>query len=85
MIPFWFQFYAGFSGQSFSEKWTFSLYNVLFTSLPILVVGILDQASGCCTRLLMWPGPSWRGGVLSWPGLARTLVVVILPSSTTIP
>ncbi|KNC47800.1 aminophospholipid-transporting P-type ATPase [Thecamonas trahens ATCC 50062] len=47
LVPFWFVFVNGFSGQSFVEKWTFSLYNVVYTALPILIVGLFDQ---CLSR-----------------------------------
>ena len=43
LVPFWFVFFNGFSGQSPIEKWTFSLYNVVYTALPILAVGLFDQ------------------------------------------
>ncbi|EJD08415.1 calcium transporting ATPase [Fomitiporia mediterranea MF3/22] len=43
MTQFWFSFFNNFSGQVSFESWTFSLYNVLFTVLPPLVIGIFDQ------------------------------------------
>ena len=38
-----FSFFNNFSGQIAYESWTLSLYNVLFTLLPPLVIGIFDQ------------------------------------------
>ncbi|KAI8318958.1 phospholipid-translocating P-type ATPase [Martensiomyces pterosporus] len=38
-----FQFYTGFSGTSVFETWTLSMYNTLFSILPVLVVGIFEQ------------------------------------------
>ncbi|KAJ2694882.1 hypothetical protein H4218_005429 [Coemansia sp. IMI 209128] len=38
-----FQFYTGFSGTSLFESWTLSMYNTLFSILPVLVVGIFEQ------------------------------------------
>lgn len=38
-----FSFFNNFSGQVSFESWTFSLYNVLFTVLPPLVIGVFDQ------------------------------------------
>ena len=38
-----FSFFNNFSGQIAYESWTLSLYNVLFTVLPPLVIGIFDQ------------------------------------------
>ncbi|EIN08690.1 aminophospholipid-transporting P-type ATPase [Punctularia strigosozonata HHB-11173 SS5] len=43
MTQFWFSFFNNFSGQIAYESWTLSLYNVLFTVLPPLVIGIFDQ------------------------------------------
>jgi len=43
MTQFWFSFQSSFSGQVPFESWTLSFYNVLFTVLPPLVIGIFDQ------------------------------------------
>ncbi|KAK7473026.1 aminophospholipid translocase [Stygiomarasmius scandens] len=43
MTQFWFSFFNNFSGQVAYESWTLSLYNVVFTVLPPLVIGIFDQ------------------------------------------
>jgi phospholipid-transporting ATPase len=40
---FWFTFFNGFSGQSLYERWTLSMFNVLFTFYPIIVFGLLDK------------------------------------------
>ncbi|KAF9994494.1 hypothetical protein BGZ79_000747 [Entomortierella chlamydospora] len=40
---FWYAFYNGFSGQTVYESWTISLYNVVLTVLPPLMLGIFDQ------------------------------------------
>lgn len=41
--PLQFSFFNNFSGQIAYESWTLSLYNVVFTVLPPLVIGIFDQ------------------------------------------
>jgi phospholipid-transporting ATPase len=38
-----YSFFNNFSGQIAYESWTLSLYNVLFTVLPPLVIGVFDQ------------------------------------------
>ncbi|CAJ0863299.1 14311_t:CDS:2 [Entrophospora sp. SA101] len=38
-----FQYYVGFSGTSLYESWTLSFYNTLFSSLPVLVIGIFEK------------------------------------------
>ncbi|KAJ7350407.1 calcium transporting ATPase [Mycena albidolilacea] len=43
MTQFWFAFFNNFSGQIAYESWTLSMYNVLFSLLPPLVIGIFDQ------------------------------------------
>jgi len=43
LAQFWFNIYNGFSGQSLFERWTLALYNVLFTLLPIIIVGLYNK------------------------------------------
>ncbi|KAJ4170116.1 aminophospholipid translocase [Fusarium falciforme] len=43
MTQFWYTFQNVFSGQVIYESWTLSFYNVFYTVLPPLVLGILDQ------------------------------------------
>ncbi|KAJ3307993.1 hypothetical protein HDU76_004196 [Blyttiomyces sp. JEL0837] len=38
-----FQLWTGWSGTSLYEQWTLALYNVLFTSLPVIAVGIFEK------------------------------------------
>ncbi|EGR28204.1 phospholipid-translocating p-type flippase family protein, putative [Ichthyophthirius multifiliis] len=40
---FWFGFYNGFSGQFLYDIWVFQLYNILFTSAPIVLFAIFDK------------------------------------------
>ncbi|KAL2505179.1 putative phospholipid-transporting ATPase 8 [Abeliophyllum distichum] len=39
----WFEAYASFSGQPTYNDWYMSLYNVFFTSLPVIALGVFDQ------------------------------------------
>ncbi|OCH92040.1 calcium transporting ATPase [Obba rivulosa] len=43
MTQFWFSFFNNFSGQIAYESWTLSMYNIVFTLLPPLVIGVFDQ------------------------------------------
>ncbi|KAF3938341.1 hypothetical protein ABW19_dt0210425 [Dactylella cylindrospora] len=43
MTQFWYSFRNLFSGQVIYESWTLSLFNVIFTVLPPLAMGIFDQ------------------------------------------
>ncbi|KAF5445365.1 hypothetical protein F2P56_034416 [Juglans regia] len=40
---FFFEAYASFSGQPTYNDWYLSLYNVFFTSLPVIALGVFDQ------------------------------------------
>ncbi|XVF60291.1 hypothetical protein PTKIN_Ptkin08bG0033600 [Pterospermum kingtungense] len=40
---FWFEAYASFSGQAAYNDWYMSCYNVFFTSLPVIALGVFDQ------------------------------------------
>eukprot|EP00005_Dracoamoeba_jomungandri_P010597 CAMPEP_0174264884 /NCGR_PEP_ID=MMETSP0439-20130205/24372_1 /TAXON_ID=0 /ORGANISM="Stereomyxa ramosa, Strain Chinc5" /LENGTH=1290 /DNA_ID=CAMNT_0015351035 /DNA_START=137 /DNA_END=4006 /DNA_ORIENTATION=+ len=40
---FWLGFYSGFSAQTLFDSWAVSVYNILFTGLPILMVAIFDR------------------------------------------
>ncbi|KAL6054164.1 Phospholipid-transporting ATPase [Balamuthia mandrillaris] len=52
---FWFGVLNGFSSQTLYESWAVSMYNVLFTGLPILAVAIFDR------ELLAYPQLYQRG------------------------
>lgn len=38
-----YQHYTGFSGTSLYEPWSLSMFNTLFTSLPVIFLGIFEQ------------------------------------------
>ncbi|KAL5725371.1 P-type phospholipid transporter [Ranunculus cassubicifolius] len=43
LTQFWFTFQTGFSGQRFYDDWFQSLYNVIFTAMPVIIVGLFDK------------------------------------------
>lgn len=43
LSQFWFGFVAGFSGQMMFFDYLFTLYNALFTAIPIILLAVLDQ------------------------------------------
>ncbi|NXP21627.1 AT8B1 ATPase, partial [Scytalopus superciliaris] len=43
LVHIWYSFFNGFSAQTVYEDWFITLYNVLYSSLPVLLVGLLDQ------------------------------------------
>ncbi|XP_041927145.1 probable phospholipid-transporting ATPase VD isoform X1 [Alosa sapidissima] len=42
-LLFWYQFFCGFSGSVMTNSWVLIFFNLLFTSAPPLVYGILDK------------------------------------------
>ncbi|XP_036385778.1 phospholipid-transporting ATPase IC [Megalops cyprinoides] len=43
LVHFWYSFFSGYSSQVAYEDWFITLYNVCYSSLPVLLVGLLDQ------------------------------------------
>uniref|UniRef100_A0A8C4DMB2 Phospholipid-transporting ATPase n=1 Tax=Dicentrarchus labrax TaxID=13489 RepID=A0A8C4DMB2_DICLA len=47
LVHFWYSFFSGYSSQVSSivayEDWFITLYNLCYSSLPVLLVGLLDQ------------------------------------------
>ncbi|XP_069732333.1 phospholipid-transporting ATPase VA isoform X2 [Phaenicophaeus curvirostris] len=42
-LLFWYQFYCGFSGSSMIDQWYLIFFNLLFSSLPQMITGVLDK------------------------------------------
>ncbi|KAM9354543.1 phospholipid-transporting ATPase VD [Pholidichthys leucotaenia] len=42
-LLFWYQFFCGFSGSTMTNSWVLILFNLIFTSVPPLIYGIMDQ------------------------------------------
>ncbi|XP_058473521.1 phospholipid-transporting ATPase ID [Solea solea] len=43
LVHFWYAFFCGFSAQTVYDEWFITLYNLIYTALPILGMGIFDQ------------------------------------------
>ncbi|XP_032809728.2 phospholipid-transporting ATPase IC-like isoform X1 [Petromyzon marinus] len=43
LVHFWFSFFNGFSAQAVYDDWYITLYNMLYSALPVLVMGLFDQ------------------------------------------
>lgn len=54
-VLFYYQFYAGFSGQALVDSITAAVFNVVFTSLPILLFAILDRPVKNLKALVRYP------------------------------
>uniref|UniRef100_A0AC35U092 Phospholipid-transporting ATPase n=1 Tax=Rhabditophanes sp. KR3021 TaxID=114890 RepID=A0AC35U092_9BILA len=43
LIELWFALYSAFSGQTLFERWTIASFNVIFTALPPIILGLFDR------------------------------------------
>ncbi len=61
------QFYNGFSGQALVDSITAAVFNVVFTSLPILLFSILDRPVKNLRALVRYPQVhALRAGQIGW-------------------
>lgn len=42
-LLFWYQFFCGFSGSVMTNAWILILFNLIFTSVPPLIYGVMDK------------------------------------------
>lgn len=54
-LLFYYQFYCGFSGQSMVDDISAAAFNVVFTSIPILLFAVLDRPVHNLNTLLRFP------------------------------
>uniref|UniRef100_A0A3B4VJR6 ATPase phospholipid transporting 8B4 (putative) n=1 Tax=Seriola dumerili TaxID=41447 RepID=A0A3B4VJR6_SERDU len=43
LVHFWYGFFCGFSAQTVYDQWFITLFNIVYTSLPVLSMGLFDQ------------------------------------------
>ncbi|XP_051146039.1 putative phospholipid-transporting ATPase 9 [Andrographis paniculata] len=65
---FFYEAYASFSGQPAYNEWFLSLYNVFFTSLPVLALGVFDQdvSARYCLKFPMLYQEGVQNILFSW-------------------
>ncbi|KAH7549287.1 hypothetical protein ACOSP7_025997 [Xanthoceras sorbifolium] len=65
---FFFEVYASFSGQTVYNDWFLALYNVFFTSLPVIALGVFDQdvASRFCLKFPLLYQEGIQNVLFSW-------------------
>jgi phospholipid-transporting ATPase len=71
-VLFFYQFYNGFSGQALVDDISAAAFNVVFTSIPILLFAVLDRPVINFSTLIQYPQvcsasllPAWTAK-LSW-------------------
>ena len=65
-ILFYYQFYCGFSGQALVDSITAAVFNVVFTSLPILLFAILDRPVKNLKAFIRFPQARAREAEGGW-------------------
>ncbi|CAN0929913.1 Putative phospholipid-transporting ATPase 9 [Linum grandiflorum] len=65
---FLYEAYASFSGQSAYNDWFLSLYNVFFTSFPVIALGVFDQdvSSRCALKFPLLYQEGVQNVLFSW-------------------
>ncbi|KAM9807757.1 phospholipid-transporting ATPase ID [Neosynchiropus ocellatus] len=43
LVHLWYGFFCGFSAQTVYDQWFITLFNVVYTSMPVLATGLFDQ------------------------------------------
>ncbi|XP_056400695.1 phospholipid-transporting ATPase IC-like [Hyla sarda] len=89
LVHFWYAFFNGFSGQTVYDTVFISLYNLLYSSLPVIVIGLQDQdvndkLSMKCPSLYI---PGQKGQLFNYPkfflsllhGTVSSLVIFFIP------
>ncbi|XP_019251739.1 PREDICTED: probable phospholipid-transporting ATPase 8 isoform X2 [Nicotiana attenuata] len=66
---FWFEGFASFSGRPAYNDWYLSLYNVFFTSLPVIALGVFDQdvSARLCLEFPKLYEEGKKNILFSWP------------------
>ncbi|KAK8686269.1 hypothetical protein V6N13_125296 [Hibiscus sabdariffa] len=65
---FFYEIHASFSGQAIYNDWFLSLYNVFFTSLPVIALGVFDQdvSSRLCLKFPLLYQEGVQNVLFSW-------------------
>lgn len=74
----WYQLYCGFSGTVMIDQWIHMVYNLLFTSLPPLAIGVYDKDAP--ERLLLAKPHLYKSGRLGYAYRARSFWIILLDS-----
>ncbi|MBA0548084.1 hypothetical protein Golob_019203 [Gossypium lobatum] len=69
---FFYEIYASFSGQALYNDWFLSFYNVFFTSLPVIALGVFDQdvSSRLCLKFPLLYQEGIQNVLFSWLRIA---------------
>ncbi|XP_072050739.1 probable phospholipid-transporting ATPase IM [Amphiura filiformis] len=89
LMHFWFAFFCGFSAMSVYDEWFITVYNIFFTSMPVLSMGIFDKdvSEKMCIRFpeLYKPGQEnkffnyYVFGSSLFQGAVTSIVIFFIP------
>uniref|UniRef100_F7IMY8 Phospholipid-transporting ATPase n=1 Tax=Callithrix jacchus TaxID=9483 RepID=F7IMY8_CALJA len=75
-LLFWYQFFCGFSGTSMTDYWVLIFFNLLFTSAPPVIYGVLEK--DVSAEILMELPELYKSGQKSEAYLAHTFWITLL-------
>uniref|UniRef100_A0A8C7UYB9 Phospholipid-transporting ATPase n=1 Tax=Oncorhynchus mykiss TaxID=8022 RepID=A0A8C7UYB9_ONCMY len=75
-VHFWYGFFCGFSAQTVYDEWFITLYNLVYTALPVLALSLFDQV----IRSLMLYPKLYAPGQLNQYFSKRAFVYTVLHS-----
>ncbi|KAK4252586.1 hypothetical protein QN277_014566 [Acacia crassicarpa] len=80
---FFFEVYASFSGQAAYNDWFLSLYNVFFTSLPVIALGVFDQdvSDRLCLKFPLLYQEGVQNVLFSWKRILGWILNGLLTSA----
>ncbi|KAI3503445.1 hypothetical protein L1887_31886 [Cichorium endivia] len=91
---FWFEAHASFSGQPAYNDWYMSFYNVFFTSLPVIALGVFDQdvSARLCLKYPMLYQEGVQNILFNWPrilgwmfnGVLSSMIIFFICKNSTI-
>lgn len=89
-VMFFYQFFNGYSGQALVDSITAAVFNVVFTSLPILLFAVLDRPVGDLVAFIRYPqlydkrkstslttASFWKSGILQ--GVIHGAICFFIP------
>ena len=74
-LLFWYQFFCGFSGTSMAGYWVLIFFNLLFTSAPPVIYGVLEK--DVSAEMLLQLPELYRSGQRSEVGATAALCRLI--------
>ncbi|KAF7819576.1 putative phospholipid-transporting ATPase 8 isoform X1 [Senna tora] len=79
---FWYEAYASFSGQPAYNDWYMSFYNVFFTSLPVIALGVFDQdvSARLCLKYPFLYLEGVEDILFSWPRILSWMLNGVISS-----